>query len=168
MSMDDLIKKLRAHPQIQHLDLNNPMSAVQNDVHQFIEVVKKESVGVGSYPGRWMSEKSKQLCVKLIKEEVGELMVAIEEDNWPEIIDGAADSIFVILYLMAKTGIDLGPYWDEVCRTNLAKAGGPKDPATGKQLKPPGWKPPAIEQMLRESRERFEELLDSDDVVKNP
>jgi len=155
MSMDDLIKELRRRPQLQTMDLSNPMSAVQDRVHEFIEVVKKESVGVGSFPGEWMSAKSKQLCIKLLNEEFGEMMRAIDEDNWSEIIDGAADTIFVILYLMAKTGIDLGPYWDEVCKTNLAKAGGPKDPVTGKQLKPPGWRPPAIAEMLAKVRELY-------------
>lgn len=125
----------------------------QKQVEEFITVVKQEELG--KYPGYWLSEQSKQLCRKLIEEETEELLEAIDYDDWPEIIDGAADTIFVVLYLMAKTGINLESFWQEVCKTNLAKAGGPKDPVTGKQLKPEGWKPPNIEKMLEDVRLGF-------------
>lgn len=36
----------------------------------------------------------------------------------------------------------------EVMRTNMAKVGGPKDPVTGKQLKPAGWQPPDLASIL--------------------
>lgn len=126
----------------------------QTKVEDFITVVKNEELG--EYPGKWMNEQSKQLCIKLLKEEFGEMMDAIEAGDWPEIIDGAADTIFVILYTMAKTGIWLNPFWQEVCDTNMAKAGGPKDPVTGKQLKPPGWMPPKIKEMLEGIRSDYE------------
>lgn len=132
------------------------MRNAQRRVEEFILIVKKERLP--EYPGRWIDEQSKQLCVKLIKEEVGELLDAIEIDDWPEIIDGAADAIFVILYLMAKTGIPLAPFWDEVCETNMAKEGGPKDPVTGKQLKPEGWKAPRIKEILDDARLRYEAM----------
>lgn len=44
-------------------------------------------------------------------------------------------------------GIDLGPLWDEVHRTNMAKVGG-KTRADGKILKPDGWQPPRIQELL--------------------
>lgn len=142
------------------------MNNAQRRVEEFILIVKKEHLP--DYPGEWISEQSKQLCVKLIKEEVGELLGAIESNDWPEIIDGAADAIFVILYLMAKTGIHLAPFWDEVCETNMAKEGGPKDPVTGKQLKPEGWKAPKIKEMLADMRLGYTGIVVSpDDTEKN-
>ncbi len=134
------------------------MENIQQQVDQFIVEVKGEEIP--REPGVWPNEAVESLCLKLIKEESKELIDAIEEANWPEIIDGAADTIFVILYAMSKAGIRLDPYWEEVCLTNLAKAGGPKDPVTGKQLKPPGWKPPAIKEMLERERLGYQLALD--------
>lgn len=48
-------------------------------------------------------------------------------------------------------GIDLYPFYEEVHRTNMAKLGGPKR-ADGKQLKPDGWQPPRIAEMLSQLR----------------
>jgi len=48
-------------------------------------------------------------------------------------------------------GIDLMPFYEEVHRTNMAKLGGPKR-EDGKQLKPPGWEPPRIGEILKEMR----------------
>jgi predicted HAD superfamily Cof-like phosphohydrolase len=43
-------------------------------------------------------------------------------------------------------GVDLRPFFREVHRTNMHKLTGPKR-EDGKQLKPPGWKPPRIKTM---------------------
>lgn len=43
-------------------------------------------------------------------------------------------------------GVDLRPFFSEVHRTNMHKLTGPKR-EDGKQLKPPGWKPPRIKAM---------------------
>lgn len=43
-------------------------------------------------------------------------------------------------------GVDLRPFFREVHRTNMHKLAGPKR-EDGKQLKPPGWKPPRIRAM---------------------
>lgn len=46
-------------------------------------------------------------------------------------------------------GLYLDPFFAEVHRTNMAKVGGDVD-KHGKRLKPPGWQPPRIAEMLRE------------------
>jgi predicted HAD superfamily Cof-like phosphohydrolase len=46
-------------------------------------------------------------------------------------------------------GCDLDPFFREVHRTNMAKVGGPIR-ADGKRLKPEGWQPPRIREMLIE------------------
>lgn len=43
-------------------------------------------------------------------------------------------------------GVNLSPFFKEVHRTNMHKLSGPKR-EDGKQLKPPGWKPPRIHDM---------------------
>jgi predicted HAD superfamily Cof-like phosphohydrolase len=64
-------------------------------------------------------------------------------------IDGLCDLLAVIYGAAVTFGIDLRPFWDEVHRTNMAKAGGPKR-EDGKQLKPDGWQPPDIAGVLED------------------
>jgi predicted HAD superfamily Cof-like phosphohydrolase len=87
------------------------------------------------------------LRIDLIREEVNELLNAIQEGNLTEIADGAADAVVVILGTCCTFGIDFRRVWREVHRTNMAKKGGERRP-DGKKLKPPGWTPPAIAEIL--------------------
>lgn len=48
----------------------------------------------------------------------------------------------------ADCGIPFDEVWDVVHAANMAKVGGPKDPITGKQLKPVGWTPPDVAGVL--------------------
>jgi predicted HAD superfamily Cof-like phosphohydrolase len=109
-------------------------------------------------PGKWPDEQSKQLAIKLIQEEVvDELIPAIMSDDLVEILDGAADAVWVILWAVRVLGFDLTPFFEEVARTNHAKipATGPiRHPVTNKLQKPPGWEPPRIKEMLEEILER--------------
>jgi NTP pyrophosphatase (non-canonical NTP hydrolase) len=113
---------------------------------------------IPNFPGAWLHEKSKELCKKLIVEEYNELIEAIDTDNWEKIIDGACDLIYVVLFLCVKTNINLEPYWQEVCDNNMTKIGGPIHPETGKQLKPEGWRPPRIKELLELSILRHEAI----------
>ena len=75
---------------------------------------------------------------------------AVAKDSEPdliEVIDGLCDTIVVCLGTAEDIGIDLAPFFDEVHRSNMAKAGGPIN-EHGKQLKPPGWTPPDIKGVL--------------------
>lgn len=74
----------------------------------------------------------------------------VAEPDWPEVIDGLCDLIYVSLGCAVEMGINLAPFFWEVHKTNLMKTGGPKDPITGKVLKPRDWKPPSIEKMLNQ------------------
>lgn len=69
--------------------------------------------------------------------------------NMPEAADGIVDSIYVLLGLAVRLGVDISPLWREVHRKNLLKQGGPKD-EDGKKLKPEGWTPPDVAKLLRE------------------
>jgi predicted HAD superfamily Cof-like phosphohydrolase len=44
-------------------------------------------------------------------------------------------------------GVDLQPFFEEVHRANMTKAGGPKR-EDGKQLKPVNWRPPDMAAVL--------------------
>jgi len=65
-----------------------------------------------------------------------------------KVIDGLCDVLVVVYGTAVELGVDLGPFWEEVHRTNMAKKGGPTR-ADGKKLKPPGWKAPDIEGILK-------------------
>lgn len=83
----------------------------------------------------------------LIREEVGETLDGMLEDDVVKVADGIADSIVVLLGTAIAYGIDMRPVWDEVHKANMAKVGGPKR-ADGKQLKPEGWQSPNIQAIL--------------------
>lgn len=118
------------------------MEKMQKDVMAFIRGTENP---VADQPGEFVDV---GLCLRLIKEEVQrELIPALEQRNVVMAIDGAVDSIYVILFAMCKMGIDLEPFWDEVQRTNMAKLPVVKD-EHGKTMKPPGWKAPRIKEIL--------------------
>lgn len=66
-----------------------------------------------------------------------------------EITDGASDCRVVACGSDVAFGVNGLSIDRLVMISNLKKAGGGKDPVTGKFLKPPGWQPPAIEAELR-------------------
>ena len=65
-----------------------------------------------------------------------------------EVIDGLCDIKYVVDGTADALGVDLDPFFEEVHHTNMQKLAGPKD-ANGKQLKPEGWQPPRIADMLK-------------------
>lgn len=74
-----------------------------------------------------------------------------------ETADGICDSIVVHLGTAVECAIDVSPLFNEVMRSNMEKAGGPRR-EDGKILKPPGWKPPRIAELLEYQAQRAREL----------
>lgn len=68
--------------------------------------------------------------------------------DWPEMIDALCDQLYVTFGAFVSMGIDPLAFFAEVHRTNMEKADGPVDD-NGKKLKPEGWEPPKIGEMLR-------------------
>ena len=87
--------------------------------------------------------------------EVAEFHKGYDEPNFPDAIDGLADLLYVIFGSAVAWGIDLEPFFNEVHRANMAKLSGPKR-EDGKQLKPEGWQPPAIQEELDEQLRKAE------------
>jgi predicted HAD superfamily Cof-like phosphohydrolase len=88
------------------------------------------------------------LRIKLMKEELNELLDGIAFNNMVEIADGCADLVVVVLGTADEYGIPFDRVWKEVHRSNMAKMGG-EVRADGKKLKPPGWTPPDIDAVLK-------------------
>lgn len=123
------------------------------DVQGFHEVTDTSVHAVPHIP----SDATQKLRFDLIAEEcVKELMSALASRDMVGIFDGAIDTIYVIVGLCHEYGIPLAEGWEEVHRTNMAKAVPMHDGSfkvikneDGKVLKPPGWQKPDLESILR-------------------
>lgn len=93
-----------------------------------------------------------ELYIKLIREEATELLDAMAMNNRPEIFDALLDLIVVTVGAGLSAGFPMAAGWEEVIRSNMDKV----DPETGmvrkrsdgKILKPEGWKPPNLAELI--------------------
>lgn len=100
----------------------------------------------------------------LIQEEYREVMAAFADAF--TVLDGEmdtavdlaplahelADLLYVVYGTFATLGINADAVYAEVHRANMEKLGGPRR-ADGKLLKPPGWQPANIRDILQELQE---------------
>lgn len=93
------------------------------------------------------TEERVRLRERLIAEEYGETIEAIRAGDIVETADGLVDLIYVCIGAAIEFGIPLDAVWDEVHRSNMAKAGGPRR-ADGKIMKPEGWTRPDVAGIL--------------------
>jgi len=114
--------------------------SVQRDVEAFHRAL---DIPVGASPALRRHE----LRAALIEEEAAETCSAIRAGDFAEAIDGLCDLLCVVYGAAVEFGIDLAPFWAEVHKTNMAKVGGPVR-EDGKRLKPEGWTPPRIAELL--------------------
>lgn len=94
-----------------------------------------------------VDDRAMALRYRLVREEGDELREAMEEGDLVGIADAIADSVYVLLGTAVAYGIDIRPVWQAVHAANMAKVGGGKR-ADGKILKPDGWQPPHVRQIL--------------------
>jgi len=73
-----------------------------------------------------------------------------QEEHWGVLIKGIADLLFESFWTLALMNVRVEPLFAEVHRTNMAKEGTDNTRHDGKILKPPGWKPPDLERLLKE------------------
>ncbi len=89
------------------------------------------------------------LDVKLLKEQ---LFFKIKESelkiDLPKLVDGFADTDYVVEGARLEFGVDGEGIADEVQAANMRKTNGPLR-EDGKRLKPPGWVGPDIEKVLK-------------------
>jgi predicted HAD superfamily Cof-like phosphohydrolase len=103
------------------------------------------AIGVHAHHG--IAIRRPELRAILIREEAKEAADALDAGNLVEAIDGLMDTLVVVFGTIEEMGFDPTPFWNEVHRTNMAKASGPVR-EDGKRLKPPGWTPPDIAGIL--------------------
>ena len=93
------------------------------------------------------------MYVGLIKEEHGELTVAINNNDKVETLDALIDILVVTIGAIHSMGADAEGAWKEVMNTNFAKidkeTGKVRKREDGKVLKPIGWIPPNLEPFVK-------------------
>lgn len=124
-------------------------------------------VPVQALPGLPDDAEERRLRMNLVAEEFFEYLKAEVTDDLIEIADGLADLIYVACGTALAYGIPLTEIFEEVHRTNMLKEGGGTR-ADGKILKPEGWEPPQIEEILQVRRNLVNEVCQVESERRPP
>ena len=96
-------------------------------------------------------EKTRQLRIDFIKEELKELEQATNEEDLTEIADALTDILYVTYGAGCAYGIDLDKCFKEVQRANMSKLGSDGKPIfneKGKVMKGPNYSEPNLKQFV--------------------
>jgi predicted HAD superfamily Cof-like phosphohydrolase len=116
-----------------------PQSMVER-FHRLFDILMQPT------PGQ-IDEQTRALRERLIQEEFEELKEAMGQRDLAAIAKELADLLYVVYGTAVSYGIDMGPVFREVHRSNMSKIGGHKR-EDGKWVKPPTYSPAAIEPIL--------------------
>lgn len=137
-----------------------PLMALEDNLIEFRQAAGQECNLIAPQPP---SDEAINLCRTLITEESRELRSALAFLQWADRVDlkdldreeaiahvakEIVDTLYVVVGTAVAFGIPLDDVWDAVHASNMTKVRGPKDPTTGKVLKPVGYKPPDIKGIL--------------------
>jgi len=123
-----------------------------NKVKKFMEIFGQEVKEQVDFP----NQKIQDLRYDLIKEELEELKVALEEKNLKEIADALTDILYVTYGAGHAFGIDLDKCFEEVQSSNMSKLdhnGKAIYDRNGKVMKGPNYFKPNLEKILVYSNE---------------
>jgi len=123
-----------------------------NKVKKFMETFGQEVKEQADFP----NQKIQDLRYDLIKEELEELKVALEEKNFKEVADALTDILYVTYGAGHAFGIDLDKCFEEVQSSNMSKLddnGKPIYDRNGKVMKGPNYFKPNLEKILVYSNE---------------
>lgn len=121
----------------------NPQSMVER-FHRLFDIVVQQTPGL-------VEEQTRVLRERLIQEEFEELKDAMGQKDLVAIAKELADLLYVVYGTAVSYGIDMGPVFSEVHRSNMSKVGGYKR-EDGKWVKPPTYSAAAIEPILAEQQ----------------
>ena len=118
----------------------------QDKVINFMSTFGQE---VKLYPG-WPDEKTLDLRVKLIEEEVDELFDGVDRRDLTNVAKELVDILYVVYGMGAAMGIDLDNCFDEVHASNMSKLQNGKVlySETGKVLKGKDYFEPELDRLL--------------------
>ena len=121
--------------------------------HRLFDIVVRQT------PGH-IDERTRALRERLIHEEFEELKEAMGKRDLSAIAKELADLLYVVYGTAVSYGIDMGPVFREVHRSNMSKIGGYKR-EDGKWVKPPTYSPAVIEPILIEQQDLRERTIES-------
>lgn len=149
LSDRELVREADGHTGIvkalaERLDMRQQPQSVFHDQATFMRACGQTTIAD--------NEAQSCLYLNLIMEEVKELETAIMENDEVEQFDAILDIIVVCIGFGLSRGFPMVEGWQEVMRSNFAKI----DPGTGyvrkrddgKILKPEGWVPPDLSNVL--------------------
>lgn len=110
------------------------------------EFHRKFEIAISEVPSA-VDGATRALRIRLIQEEFDELKEALAAGQLVSIAKELADLLYVVYGTAVSCGIDLGPVFREVHRSNLSKVGGYKR-EDGKWVKPPTYSPAELEPIL--------------------
>ena len=114
-----------------------------NKVKTFMQIFGQEVKNKPSFP----DPKIQNLRFELIKEELEELKVALDQKNLKEVADALTDILYVTYGAGHAFGIDLDKCFDEVQASNMSKLGADGKPIyneSGKVMKGPNYFEPNL------------------------
>jgi predicted HAD superfamily Cof-like phosphohydrolase len=97
------------------------------------------------------NEKTNQLRIDLIKEELEELQQAMKDKNLLEVADALTDILYVTYGAGHACGIDLDKCFEEVQNSNMSKLGSDGKPIyneSGKVMKGPNYFKPDLSKFI--------------------
>lgn len=130
----------------------NPQSMVER-FHRLFDIVAQQTPGLVDEPTRVLRE-------RLIQEEFEELKEAMGQQDLVAIAKELADLLYVVYGTAVSYGIDMGPVFTEVHRSNMSKVGGYKR-EDGKWVKPPTYSAADIEPILAEQQTSGKRMVES-------
>ena len=118
-----------------------------DSVKKFMKTFGQEVKEKAEFP----SEKITQLRYDLIKEELDELKIAIDDRNIKEVADALTDILYVTYGAGHSFGIDLDQCFQEVQNSNMSKLGADGKPIyndKGKVMKGPNYFKPNLNKFV--------------------
>ena len=118
-----------------------------NKVKTFMQIFGQEVKNNPSFP----DPKIQNLRFELIKEELEELKVALDQKNLKEVADALTDILYVTYGAGHAFGIDLDKCFDEVQASNMSKLGADGKPIyneSGKVMKGPNYFEPNLRKFI--------------------
>ena len=133
-------------------DQLDPQSMVER-FHRLFQIVVQQTPGL-------VDERTRILRERLIQEEFDELKEAMAKQDLAAVAKELADLLYVVYGTAVSFGIDMGPIFQEVHRSNMSKIGGYKR-EDGKWVKPPTYSPAAVEPLLAQQQASDEGMVPS-------
>lgn len=96
-----------------------------------------------------LSQSAVQMCMRLMYEEFDELIDAMVDENPAKIAGECVDLLYTVYGTAVAYGLDLAPFWAAIHAANMQKE---PNPDGGKAIKPEGWKPANLAEILRQQQ----------------